>query len=54
MPEKLEDRLFRLTCSAYGQTRRIADIIKAMTDEQLSMLFDDALEDALQSGEIKV
>ena len=54
MPEKLEDRLFRVTCSAYGQTKRIADVIRAMTDEQLSQLFDNAIEYALQSGEIKV
>jgi hypothetical protein len=54
MLEKLEDRLYRVTCLAYGQTRRIVDIIKVMTDEQLSEAFGDLLEHALQSGEIDV
>jgi hypothetical protein len=54
MPEKLEDRLYRVTCSAYGETYRIADVIKAMTDEQLSEAFNGLLEHALQSGEINV
>ncbi len=54
MPEKLEDRLYRVTCSAYGETRRVADVIRAMTDEQLSEAFGELLEQALQSGDIKV
>ena len=54
MLEKLEDRLYRVTCSAYGETRRVADVIKAMTDEQLSEAFGELLEHAFQSGEIKV
>ena len=53
MPEKLEDRLFRLNCEAYGQKLRIADVIRVMTDEQLETLFSSALECGLQSGEIK-
>lgn len=43
-----------VTCSAYDETPRIADIIKAMTDEQLNLAFGELLEHALQSGEIKV
>lgn len=54
MSEKVEDRLFRLTCQAYGITKKIGELIRAMTDEQLEELFDEALERALQSGEIKV
>jgi hypothetical protein len=54
MPEKFQDRLFRVTCSAYGNTRRVADVLMAMTDEQLSLTFDSLLENALQSGEIEV
>lgn len=53
MPEKLEDRLFRVTCSAYGTTNRVVEVIEAMTDEQLSLTFDSLLEGFLQSGEIK-
>ena len=54
MPEKMEDRLFRLECQAYGQKARIGELIRVMTDEQLKELFDEALEHALQSGEIKI
>ncbi len=54
MPENLQDRLFRVECSAYGVTKRIADVFRVMTDEHLEALFSDALEDALQSGKITV
>lgn len=53
MPEKTQDRLYRLTCSAYGVTKRVMDVIEALTDEQLCEVFDDILADALQSGDIK-
>lgn len=54
MPEKIEDRLFRLKCEAYGVTKSIGELIRVMTDEQLEQLFSEALEYALQSGEIPV
>ena len=54
MSEKIEDRLFRLKCEAYGVTKPIGELIRVMTDEQLEELFSQALEHALQSGEIPV
>uniref|UniRef100_A0A6M3X570 Uncharacterized protein n=1 Tax=viral metagenome TaxID=1070528 RepID=A0A6M3X570_9ZZZZ len=54
MPEKIEDRLFRLKCKVHGVEKKIAEIIRVMSDEQLEQLFDNALEYALQSGDIKI
>ena len=54
MRDKLEDRLYRVTCSAYGETSGVADVVKVMTDEQLSEAFGELLEHALQYRDIEV
>ena len=54
MSEKVADRLFRVTCSAYGTKNRVIEVIEAMTDEQLSETFDALLENFLQSADVVI
>ncbi len=50
MPEKIQDRLFRLKCGAYGVKKPIGALIRAMTDEELELTFESVLEELLQTG----
>ena len=54
MRDKLEDRLYRVTCSSFGETCRAADVTKPMSDQQIGEAFGELLEHALHSGDIEV
>lgn len=46
----LEERLSTLYASAYGERKPVSAILEALTDEQITNVFDDLLETCLQEG----
>lgn len=52
MPEKIQDRLFRLKANAYGVEKPIGALIREMTDEELETTFESVLEEMLQEGRV--